>query len=217
MTGVSVRGSEKTRPAASAYRRFLRRLPLTLVVAMTVWLMLRPALDVAVPKFAQVLIRAFEYPRVTRLVPTEHWVEVRRSDFRSGSAIPTVPLTEIHFNTIILLALHLATARPFSRTQLERLLMAWCVLYLTQSLNLVFHVKTIYALALGEWSLQHYSPVTRNVFASLQYFTDLPGRFAFPFLIWMGFNWDRVTELVGIADESTDSSKKSSKGKGTTK
>ncbi len=205
--------SEKARPADSAYRRFLRRLPLALVVAMAVWLMLRPALDVAVPKLAEVLIRAFEYPRVTRLVPSEHWVEVRRSDFRTGSAIPKVPLTEIHFNTIVLLALHLATARPLSRTQLERLLMAWCLLYLTQSLNLVFHVKTIYALALGEWSGQNYSPVSRNLFASLQYFTDLPGRFAFPFLFWMGFNWDRVMELVGITDESSDKPEQPAKRK----
>jgi hypothetical protein len=205
--------SEKARPADSAYRRFLRRLPLALVVAMAVWLMLRPALDVAVPKLAEVLIRAFEYPRVTRLVPSEHWVEVRRSDFRTGSAIPKVPLTEIHFNTIVLLALHLATARPLSRTQLERLLMAWCLLYLTQSLNLVFHVKTIYALALGEWSGQNYSPVSRNLFASLQYFTDLPGRFAFPFLFWMGFNWDRVMELVGITDESSDNPEQPAKRK----
>jgi hypothetical protein len=209
--------SETERPPDSAYRRFLRHLPLTLVVAMALWLMVRPALDVAVPKFAEVLIRAFEYPRVTRLVPSEHWVEVRRSDFRSGSAIPTVPLTEIHFNTIILLALHLATARPFSRAQLERLVMAWCVLYLTQSLNLVFHIKTIYALGLGEWSLQNYSSVTRNVFASLQYFTDLPGRFSFPFLIWMGFNWDRVIVVVGIADEPAEASKKPSTQKRTTK
>jgi hypothetical protein len=208
--------SAKAPPADNAYVQFLRRLPLALVAAMVVWLMVRPALDAAVPKFAEVLIRAFEYPRVTRLVPSDHWVEVRRSDFRSGSAIPRVPLTEIHFNTIVLLALHLATARPLSRTQLERLLMAWCVLYLTQSLNLVFHVKTIYALALGEWSGQHYSVFSRNLFSSLQYFTDLPGRFAFPFLLWMGFNWDRVTELVGIADETNETAKKPTTKKRTT-
>ena len=142
---------------------------------------------------------------------------MRRSDFRSGSAIPKIPLTEIHFNTIVLLALHLATTRPLSRTQLERLLMAWCVLYLTQSLNLLFHVKTIYALALGEWSGQNYSTFSRNLFSSLQYFTDLPGRFAFPFLIWMGFNWDRVAVLVGISEESTEKSQKPSKKKPPTK
>ena len=95
--------------------------------------------------------------------------------------------------------------------------MAWCVLYLTQSLNLVFHVKTIYALALGEWSGQYYSTFSRNLFSSLQYFTDLPGRFAFPFLIWMGFNWDHVAVLVGIADDSAEAPKKPTKKKRTTK
>lgn len=175
---------------------------------MLIWLILRPALDVAVPRFAEILVRAFEYPRVTRLVPAEHWVEIRRADFKTGSSIPKLPLTENHFNTIILLALYLSFPRPFSRIQLERLFMGWCVLYLSQSLNLVFHVKTIYAIGLGEWSLQHYTPVARNVFAFLQYFTDLPGRFSFPFLIWMGFNWNRVMVLIGVADESAELPKK---------
>jgi hypothetical protein len=126
----------------------------------------------------------------------DHRAEVRRADFRSDSTIPTVALTEIHFNTIVLLALYLALPRPFSRRQLERLFMGWCVLYLTQSLNLVFHVKFLFASALGEWSHQAYSDFARNLFGFLQYFTDLPGRFSFPFLIWLSFNWDLVMELL---------------------
>jgi len=178
---------------------------------MLVWLVLRPALDIAVPRLTEVLIRAFEYPRVTRLVPADHWVEIRRSDFRSGSAIPKVPLTEVHFNTIILLALYLSLQRPLSRTQLERLFMGWSVLYIAQCFNLLFHVKTIYAIRLGEWSLQYYSPLIRNVYAYLQYFTDLPGRFSFPFLIWLGFNWDQVMTLVGVSSDSEDTTKKKRK------
>ena len=54
--------------AVVLYRSFLKRLPLTLVAAMLVWLVLRPVLDTAVTGFAQLLIRSFEYPRVTRLV-----------------------------------------------------------------------------------------------------------------------------------------------------
>jgi hypothetical protein len=180
-----------------AYRTFLKRMPVTLLAALVLWLVLRPGLHVAVPRLSEVLIRAFEYPRVTRLVTTGHVVEVRRTDFRSDSATPTVGLTEIHFNTIILLALYLAIPRPFSRTQLERLFMGWCVLFLIQSLNLVFHVKCIYALGLGQWSVQHYSDLARNLFGFLRYFTDLPGRFSSPFLIWLGFNWDQVAVLIG--------------------
>jgi hypothetical protein len=107
-------------------------------------------------------------------------------------------LADITFNTIVLLALYLALPRPLSRGQLERLFMGACVLYLTQALNLVFHIKTLYALGLGEWSRQHYSDLARNAFGFLRYFTDLPGRFSFPFLIWLGFNWDPVMELLGI-------------------
>ena len=188
--------SDSRRAPLAPHLRFLRRLPFTLLIAMSVWLAVRPALDHAVPWLTQTLIRAFEYPRVTRLEPEDHRVKVIRADFRSDSRIPHIPLTENHFNTIVMLALFLALPRPWSRRQLERLFMGWSILYLTQALNLYFHVKTLYALGLGEWSQQHYSDLARNFYGFWRYFTDLPGRFSFPFLIWLGFNWDRVLELV---------------------
>lgn len=164
---------------------------------MALWLLARPALDAAVTGIAEALVRAYEYPRVTRLVVDDHRVQVRRSDFRTDSKIPTLPLTEVHFNTIVLLALSLALARPFARPQLERLAMASSVLLLSQALNLVFHVKTLYALGLGEWSHAHYSDLARNLYGFGQYFTDLPGRFSFPFLIWLGFNWETIITMMG--------------------
>ena len=82
---------------------YLLRLGVTLVISVGVWLGVRPLLDGLVAGGAEVLLRAFEVPRVTRLVPVDHRAEVRRSDFRSDSALPTVPLTEIHFNTVVLL------------------------------------------------------------------------------------------------------------------
>ena len=182
--------------ATDTSRAFLRRLPLGLVAAMLLWLILRPALDTAVCWTAQTLTRAFEHPRVTRLVAEDHRAHVRRSDLHSDSIIPAIPLTEIHFNTIVLLALYLTLKRPHERRQLERLLMGWTILFLTQALNLLFHVKVVYAMQLGEWSYVTYSEFDRNLFGFLRYFTDLPGRFSFPFLIWMGFNWDRVMAMM---------------------
>jgi len=189
------------RPDATDSKRFVRRLPVAAIAALVVWVLLRPALDGAVSGFAQLLIRAYEYPKVTRLVVVDHRAEVRRADMRSDSAVPTVALTEIHFNTIVFLALCLALPRPWSRKQLERLVMGWSVLYLTQSLNLLFHVKFLYASAFGAWSFQQYTEAARNIFGFLQYATDLPGRFAFPFAIWIGFNWDRVMPVVGLSGE----------------
>lgn len=183
-------------PAIGTPGVFLRRLPVALMAGVMLWLLLRPAVDIAVAGLAQTLIRAFEHPRVTRLVVDDHRIQVHRSDFRSGSGIPTVPLAENNFNLIVLLALCLALPRPFSRRQLERLFMGCCVLYLTQTLNLVFHIKTLYATGLGEWSRQFYSDFARNVFGFGRYLTDLPGRFSFPFVIWLGFNWDLVMEMV---------------------
>ena len=182
---------------------FLRRLPLTLVIGIVVWQLLRPITDAAVTGGAQLLIRSFEYPRVTRLVVADHRVQIRRSDFRSDSKVPVIPLTETTFNLIVLLALQLALPRPFSRRQLERLFMACCVLYVTQVANLVFHVKTLYATGLGEWSTHYYSDFSRNVFGFFRYFTDLPGRFGFPFLIWLGFNWDVVMRIMLAHDMET--------------
>jgi len=194
------------------YRSFLKKLPLTLLLAMLVWLLLRPVLDTAISGFAQLLIRSFEYPRVTRLVVDDHKAEVHRSDFRTDSGIPAIPLTEKHFNTIVLLALFLAMPQPFSRRQLERLFMGWCILYLTQTMNLFFHVKCLYALSLGEWSLQTYSDFARDFYGFWRYFTDLPGRFSFPFLIWLGFNWDHVTQLLRPAEtEDEDQLRKAEK------
>lgn len=175
---------------------YLLRLGLTLVISVLVWLGVRPLLDGLVAGGAEVLLRAFEVPRVTRLVPVDHRAEVRRSDFRSDSALPTVPLTEIHFNTVVLLALYLSLPKPWSRRQLERLFMGATLLYCTQVLNLWLHVKWIYATGLGEWSLANASDVWRNVIGFLRYFFDLPGRFSFPVVIWLAFNWDLVMTLV---------------------
>lgn len=195
-----------TEPAP--YRRFLLRLPVALLVALALWLALRPVIETAVAGLAQTLIRSFEYPRVTRLVVDDHRAQVRRSDFRTNSQIPALALTDITFNTIVLLALYFALPKPFSRRQLERLFMGVCVLFLTQALNLVFHVKSLYALGLGEWSQQHYSALARNVFGFLRYFTDLPGRFSFPFLIWLGFNWEVVMQLLGTPTGEVDGQKR---------
>jgi hypothetical protein len=195
------------------YRTFLKRLPLTLLTAMVVWLLVRPALDSAVSGFAQLLIRSFEYPRVTRLVAEDHTAKVHRSDFRTDSKIPTIPLTEIHFNTIVLLALYLALPRPFSRRQLERLFMGWCILYFTQTMNLLFHVKCLYALSLGDWSIANYSDFSRNFYGFWRYFTDLPGRFSFPFLIWLGFDWDLVNRLLGPSAAENDQATGNKKAK----
>ncbi len=199
--------------AGVLYRSFLKRLPLTLIVAMLVWLALRPVLDTAVTSFAQLLIRSFEYPRVTRLVVENHRAEVHRSDFRTDSGIPAIPLTEKHFNTIVMLALFLALPQPFSRRQLERLFMGWCILYLTQTMNVVFHVKCLYALSLGEWSLQNYSDFARDFYGFWRYFTDLPGRFSFPFLIWLGFNWNLVVQLIGPRAAATKSGRQKTRKK----
>ena len=211
--GASLRAAEGI-PLKNAPRPFLRRLPVTFVAALVVWLLLRPGIDWAVAGLAQTLVRSFEYPRVTRIVVADHHAQMRRTDLRTDSTVPTVSMTEVTFNTIVLLALYLALPRPLSRKQLERLFMGWCVLYLCQSINLVFHVKTLYAMGLGEWSQYNYSDFARNVFGFGRYFTDLPGRFSFPFLIWLGFNWDVVMRMLRVSEDEDEKPRKKSKARG---
>jgi hypothetical protein len=186
---------------------------MTLIAAVVVWLLLRPMINTAVAGLAQTLIRSFEYPRVTRLVIEDDQAQMQRTDLRTDSKVPSVSMTEVTFNTIVLLALFLALPRPFSRMQLERLFMGWCVLCLSQSINLLFHVKTLYAMGLGEWSQHHYSDLARNVYGFGRYFTDLPGRFSFPFLIWLGFNWEAVMRMLGIQEVEATKGRPDSKRK----
>jgi len=160
-----------------------------------VWIAIRPALDAGTSGFAQFLIRSFEIPHVTRLVPENHHARLERSDLKSDSRLPAIPLTEVHFNTIILLALFLSLPRPFSRRQLERLFMAWTTLFALQTLNLVFHVEFFYATSLGPWSTEHYGPLLRNTYAFLQYFFDLPVRLGAPFVLWVAFNWEVLSAI----------------------
>jgi hypothetical protein len=190
---------------------YIRRLPVALVLVMLMWLAIRPVLDPAVCHLSQLLIRAFEYPRVTRIEVEDHRAKIIRSDFRTGSNIPTVSLTEVHFNTIVLLSLYFALPDAFRRKRLERLVMAWFVLYITQSLNLMFHVKTIYALYLGEWSAVHYADWQRNLWGFLRYFTDLPGRFGFPFVLWMVFDWPTFSKLLRTDTEDPEATQKKRK------
>ena len=182
---------------ADPRRIFLRRIVPAAMLAALVWIGLRPALDAGICGFAQFLVRSFEVPRVTRIIAEGHHARLERADLRSGSHLPLLPLTEIHFNTIILLALFLALPRPFSRRQLERLLMAWTTLFALQALNLVSHVEFLYATSLGPWSTQHYGSLARNVYAFLQYFFDLPVRLGAPFVLWVAFNWELLSAIPG--------------------
>lgn len=175
---------------------FLRRLAAATVAALVLWAILRPALDSTICSVAETILRAFEHPRTTRLVVVEHRAEVRRADLRTDSAVPTVALTGMHANTVVLLALFLALPRPWSSEQLRRLLIAWGLLVLVQSSNLVLHVKVLYAAGFGEWSVQHYSELTRALYGYLRHVADLPVRFALPFALWSWLNWDQVSDIT---------------------
>ncbi len=97
------------------------------------WL-LRPVLDTAVSGFAQLLIRSFEYPAgdATRR-RRSRGRRSTASDFRTDSGIPGDPADRETLQHHRLCSLSTWPCRdPFSRRQLERLFMGWCILYLTR-------------------------------------------------------------------------------------
>lgn len=184
--------------AGSGLRSFLLRLPVATLLALVAWTLLRPALDAATAGLAEILIRAYEHPRVTRLAAVDHRAEVRRADYRTDTGVPTIALTEVHSNTVVLFALFLALGRPLARIQLERLIMGWALLFLCQVVNVMAHVKFIYATSLGAWSLMEYSDLARNFYGYLQVATDLPVRLAAPVVIWAGMSWGTMADLFGL-------------------
>lgn len=186
--------------------RLLRRLPLTVLAAMAVWLVIRPVYDPLVCAAAQAVARFYEYPRVAQINAVGGDAVIGRSDLRSDSARLTVPMTQITFNLIPFLALALATPRALARGGWQRLLLGTLILAAVHALGLVLQLKFFYAFSLGEWSRVNYSNLAREIYGGLRYFFEIPVTFAVPLLLWVGLFSDRVFAVVGMtapADSQT--------------
>lgn len=178
--------------------RLLRRLPLTILAAMAVWLVLRPVYDPLICATAQAVARFYEYPRVAQINAIDGDAVIGRSDLRSGSARLKVPLTQITFNLIPFLALALATPRSLARGGWRRLILGVAILAGVHAVGLVLQLKFFYAFSLGEWSKVNYSNLAREIYGGLRYFFEIPVTFAAPLLLWVGMFPARVFAVVGF-------------------
>jgi hypothetical protein len=136
---------------------------------------------------AQLLLRAFESPAVTRLSASGGDIRVDRSDFPTGSPRPGLPAADLHFNFVLLAALFALAPRPLRPRPFARFWAAALVLWGAHVVALVFQVESVYATRLGPWSEAHYGAVARNFWAGGFHFYQIAGRFALPFVLWWWF------------------------------
>ena len=159
------------------------------VVGVAIWALLSPTYDRFVARGAEFTIRAFENPKVTSLRPstTPNYFTVDRSDFDPRSQRPSIPIRDLTFNFILLLALFAASRRPFSDRNIGGFLIAAGILALTHVGGTIIEVMSIYALKLGLWSDVHYSSFERNLWGVANHFYRLVLMYAIAFSLWWIF------------------------------
>lgn len=179
----------------------LRRLPLAVLLAMGVWLAVRPVYNPALVWVTQGVARLLEYPRATVITVDGSYAIIGRSDLRVDSGRLKYSLTQVHFNLVPFLALCLALPGALRRPAWRRLAGALGVLALSHVFALLLQVKAFFAFNLGPWSAANYSNLERDLIGGARYFFDIPVTFALPLLLWVAAYPDRVLALLGLAAE----------------
>ena len=168
-------------------------------VGLAMWIFLTPAYDRVIAGSAQAVMRAFESPKVTRLVPAgDNFVTVDRADFDPRSKRPGIPVRDLTFNIALLTALFAASKRTFSDRNIGGFLVALVLLAMTHVFGTICEVMAIYVAKLGMWSTVHYSDLERNVWGVLNHFYRLVLMYAFAFALWWIFR-DPVAEPAAAA------------------
>jgi glycerol uptake facilitator-like aquaporin len=158
------------------------------IAGVAVWVMLTPLYDRAIASGAEMLIRAFERPKVTHLrTGTDNFTTVDRSDFDPRSKRPGIQLRDLTFNFVLLLALFVAAKRPFTDRNIGGFVLASVVLTITHILAAVTEVMSIYVGKLGPWSLANYSAFSRNFWGVANHSYRLVLMYAIAFALWWVF------------------------------
>ncbi len=184
----------------------LRRLPLAVLLAVGVWLVLRPVYNPALVWVTQGVARLVEYPRATVITVDGSYAIIGRSDLRADSGRLKSSLTQVHFNIVPFLALCFAFRGALRGGGWRRLGGAMGVLVGSHVLTLFLQVKAFFAFNLGPWSAVNYSNFERNLIGGARYFFDIPVTFALPLILWVASYPDRVLALVGLVPAEDASS-----------
>ena len=155
---------------------------------LALWVMLSPLYDRVIARAAEVSIRAFEKPPVTRLRPAEdQYVTVDRTDFDPRSKRPAIPIRDLTFNFLLLTALFALSKRPISDRNIVGFVIASAILAITHIFGAVAEVMSIYVAKLGLWSTVHYGSFARNFWGVANHFYRLILMYAIAFALWWIF------------------------------
>jgi hypothetical protein len=157
------------------------------LLAIAFWFGFSRAYERGLAAGAQLVTNVFELPDVTRLRTEGSQILVDRRDFPPGSARPSLPAPDIHFNFVLMAALFAMDPRPLRGVHVGRFLLATASLFAVHVLALVFQVQSVYATSLGAWSDANYGDFSANVWAAGWHFYLIAGRFAAPFALWWLF------------------------------
>jgi len=148
---------------------------------------LTAAYNAVVARPAEAILRTVENPAVTRIRPSGHEVIIDRDDFPPKSPRPGVPLRDLTFNIVLVVALFASSEKTFSNRNVVGFLLACILLYVTHVLALIVTIQSIYALKLGPWSLAKYGSFARNFWGTAEHFYRLVGMYAIGFASWWIF------------------------------
>lgn len=158
------------------------------LAGLALWVFVTPLYDRVIAAGAEAVIRVFERPAVTRLVPAaDNYVTVDRQDFDPRSKRPAIPLRDLTFNIVLLTALFAASKRTFSDRNIGGFLAACAILALSHVLGAVVEVMSIYVAKLGLWSQVHYTDFERNAWGVANHFYRLVAMYAIAFALWFVF------------------------------
>lgn len=160
------------------------------LAGLALWVAFSPAYDALLAHSAQVVLRAFEEPPVTRLRPMlddDRFISVDRQDFDPRSKHPGIQLRDLTFNFILLVALFASAPRVFTDRNMIGFGLASVALAITHVFATITEVMALYVMKLGPWSLVHYSNMERNIWslASTSYRVVL--MYAIAFALWWIF------------------------------
>lgn len=185
------RGRADPSPARRWTGRFARGMGLWLVPVVVTWALLTPFYNRFLTHAAENLVRLTERPGVTRLLIADpHHLVITRTDLPpSRGPRRSVQTTDVHFPLILVGVLFLAVPGISWRTRAGALGWALLVSVFFHIISLFFWVKFVYALELGEWSLETYSAWERNFWALGKHLLSLPFKLALPWILWAGFHY----------------------------
>ena len=154
------------------------------VAAVVIWVAASPVYDRFVAGGAELMLRTFEKPAVTRLTANGEDVKVDREDFDPRSPRPGLPVIDLTFNWVLLAALFAINPRPYSDRNIFRFLFASLLMSITHMAALATEVMSIYVARLGLWSRMHYGDLARNFWGVANHSYRFVLMFAIAFGLW---------------------------------